>query len=289
MKADSACGISRFTTVRGLPTSNWDPSVTPKVRTESVGSNLVGGLYDLWHNRPGDRTRKIPYAWFGYAKTSCDLGLVVSNDGIHFREPVKGHVFLSRFDSPVTPMEGKSYPTILAQSGNAILNVGDETRIYHGRWRNAAYGSDLGGHEIALATLPRDRWGALGFCTIYAPTSTPEEYQGRAKGGKAGSEGSVWSVPVRLREAPWTLALNADAAKAMQVEIADTRFHLLPDFSGEHSGRTQTAGGLDCPVSRAKGRLATLQGKTVQFRIRLRKSADADPRLYAIYIRSQGR
>ena len=256
---------------------------------KSLG-NVVVGLYGLWHNQPGDPTKKIPYAWFGYGKTSSDLGLVVSNDGIHFREPVKGHVFLSRFDSPVTPIKGKSYPTILAQSGNAILNVGDETLIYHGRWRNAAYyGSDLWYYEIALATLPRDRWGALGFCTIYAPTSTPEEYIGRAKGGAAGSEGSVWSVPVRLPEAPWSLVLNADAAKAMQVEIADARFHLLPDFSGDHSGRAQTAGGLDCPVSWPKGRLATLQGKTVRFRIRLTKSAEADPRLYAVYIRSQGR
>ena len=247
---------------------------------KSLG-NVVVGLYGLWHNRPGDPTRKIRDAWFGDGKTSCDLGLVVSNDGIHFREPVKEHVFLSRFDSPVTPIEGKSYPTILCQSGNAILNVGDKTLVYHGRWRNAAYGSDLW-YEIALATLPRDRWGALGFCTPPQRhrSTTPES-------GAERSEGSVWSVPVRLPEAPCTLALNADAAKAMQVEIADTGFHLLPDFSGKHSGRTQKVGGLDCPVSWPKGSLATLQGKTVRLRIRLTKSADADPRLYAVYIRSK--
>ena len=252
---------------------------------KSLG-NVVVGLYGLWHNQPGDPTRKISAAWFGFSKTSCDLGLVVSNDGLHFREPVKEHVFLSRFDSPVTPIEGKSYPTILCQSGNAILNVGDKTLIYHGRWRNATYGSDLW-YETALATLPRDRWGALGFCTAYDPTSTAQEYDARVGRRAERREGSVWSVPVRLPEAPCTLALNADAAKAMQVEIADTGFHLLPDFSGKHSGRTQKAGGLDCPVSWPKGSLATLQGKTVRFRIRLTKSADTDPRLYAVYIRSQ--
>ena len=254
---------------------------------KSLG-NVVVGVYSLWHNQPGDPTRKIPYAWFGYAKTSCDLGLVVSNDGIHFREPVKENVFLSRFDSPVTPIEGKSYPTILCQGGNAILNVGDETFIYHGRWRNAAYGSDLW-YETALATLPRDRWGALGFCTAYDPTSAAQEYDARVGRGAERSEGSVWSAPVRLPEAPWSLVLNAEAAKAIQVEIADARFHLLPDFSRKHSGRTQTDGGLDCPVSWAKSRLAILQGKTVRLRIRLTKSAEADPRLYAVYIRSQGR
>ena len=48
----------------------------------------------------------------------------------------KGHVYIGGHDSPVTPAPGKDYPTILCQ-GHGILNVGDETRIYHGRWRNA--------------------------------------------------------------------------------------------------------------------------------------------------------
>ena len=43
-----------------------------------------------------------------------------------------------------------------------------------------------------------------------------------------------------------------------------------------HNGRTWVFGSL-----------ATLQGKTVRFRIRLTKSEGADPRLYAVYIRSQ--
>lgn len=232
---------------------------------KSLG-NVVVGVYGLWHNEPGDTTRNIPNAWFGYGKTSCDLGLVVSNDGLHFREPVKEHVFLSRFDSPVTPVEGQSYPTALCQSGNAILNVGEETWIYHGRWRNAMYGMDYWS-EIALATLPRDRWGALG---VY-PNQT---------------EGAVWSAPVRLPQSASTVALNADAAGAIQVEVADARFQLLADFSGNQSGRTDSAGGLDCPVSWPKGSLETLEGKTVRFRFRLTKSEDVDPRLYAVYIRA---
>ena len=232
---------------------------------KSLG-NVVVGLYGLWHNQPGNPTRNIPNAWFGYGKTSCDFGLVVSNDGLHFREPVKGHVFLSRFDSPVTPVEGKSYPTALCQSGNAILNVGDETWIYHGRWRNAEYGMDYWS-EIALATLPKDRWGALG---LY-----PDQ-----------TAGSVWSTPVRLPQAAPSVALNADAAKGIEVDIADERFQVLPDFSGDRCGRSQSAGGLDCALSWPHGSLESLKGRTVRFRIRLTKSTDADPRLYALYIRS---
>lgn len=57
--------------------------------------NVAVGLYGLWHN--------VPYVkdsddWFGQGTTACDFGLVVSNDGLHFREPAPGHVFLHRDD-----------------------------------------------------------------------------------------------------------------------------------------------------------------------------------------------
>ena len=51
----------------------------------------------------------------GPAGTSCDLSLLVSNDGIHYREPVKGHVFIASEESPATPVEGKDYYTLLCQ------------------------------------------------------------------------------------------------------------------------------------------------------------------------------
>ena len=51
------------------------------VGAASYGTVCVG-LYGLWHS--AHRTTE-------FDKISCDLGLVVSNDGLHFREPVKGH------------------------------------------------------------------------------------------------------------------------------------------------------------------------------------------------------
>ena len=225
--------------------------------------NVVVGLYGLWHNQPGDRTRDVPASWFGHEKTSCDLGLVVSNDGIHFREPVKGHVYISQFDSPVTPAEAKPYPTILIQS-TGILNVGDQTRIYHGRWRNAVYGPDYWG-EVALATLPRDRWGALGL--------SPKR-----------SDGEVWSTVVTLPSAGCRVLLNADDAGAMRVEIADERFQPLDEFSGANAGTTGTTGGFDCPVTWPAGSLAALGGKSVRFHVHFEGKEAAEPRLYAVYL-----
>jgi hypothetical protein len=233
--------------------------------------NVCVGLYGIWHNAPGDEDSKKRWGWFGYGKISCDLGLLVSNDGLHYREPDKGRVFISRHDAPATPVPGKDYPTILAQSGNGILNVGDETRIYFGRWLNADYGMGYSG-EVGLAILPRDRWGALGL------------HPGAAHGNQAPVRGFVWSAPVRLPPGGCVVALNADDARGLSVEISDARFNLLPEFSGERRGTVGANAGLDCAV-RFGGDLAALGGRIVRFKINFDKGSDgADPRLFAAYL-----
>lgn len=226
------------------------------VGATSLGSVVVG-LYCIWHNDPD------------FYKISGDLGLVISHDGIAFHEPVKGHVWLSTGDSPVTPVPGRDHPTVLCQA-NGILNVGDETRIYHGRWRNA--GKHLPDDriddyyaEVALATLPRDRWGALGL--------TPHT-----------QEGSVWSAPVTLPERGCRVSLNAEGAQGMRVEIADERFQPLEGYSGAKSGKVEASEGMDCPVQWPTDDLAKLGGKTVRFRIQVKKSGKVEPRLYAMYL-----
>ena len=233
------------------------------VGAASLG-NVAVGLYCVWHNRPsgGD--------WLGMGMTSGDLGLVTSHDGVSFREPVKGHIYLSRRDSPVTPpvSAGAGHETILCQA-NGILNVGDETRIYHGRWRNPAMARDYYG-EVALATLPRDRWGALGL------------FPGQA-------EGSAWSAPLALPRSGGALFLNVDGPTGVRVEIGDERFSLLRPFSGANAGRLSGSdGGLRCRVDWRGARLSRLAGKTVRLRVRLKRGKHPEPRLYAAYVEGRG-
>jgi len=231
------------------------------VGAASFGNALVG-LYCIWHSRPFP----TPNDWFGMGTTSGDFGLVVSNDGLHFREPVKGHVFLHRDDSAVTPVPGTKYQTILCQA-NGILNVGDETRIYHGRWANTEHVEDYYA-EIALATLPRDRWGALGLF--------PDA-----------NDGSLWSMPITLPLRGCEMAINADGAAGIRVDVADDCFALLPAFPGENSGVASAgadpASCLDCPIAWRQS-LAALGGRTVRFRLRLTKTENANPRLFAVYL-----
>jgi hypothetical protein len=162
-------------------------------------------------------------------------------------------------------------PTILCQ-GNGILNVGDETRIYHGRWRNAGQkAEDVTAHyraEVALATLPRDRWGGIAL-------------------EPAARTGAICSAALPLPRAPFAIRLNADGCRGMKVELLDERFQPLAGFSGDDAGRVAADGGLDCPVAWPRGDLARRAGRPARIHLSLDRGADgagdaAAPRLYAV-------
>jgi hypothetical protein len=227
--------------------------------------NVCVGLYGLWHNAHFEEA---------FGDISCDLGLLISNDGLHFREPVKGHVFIHRDDSPATPVAGRNYHTILCQA-NGLLNVGDTTYIYHGRWRNA--GNSAGDEhlyrgEVALATLPRDRWGALGL-------NPPVR-------GFSPEEGTVCSAPLALPAGGGEVAINADGAEGICVELLDEHFRPVAGFSGPQAATLAGPGGLDCPVRWPGASLAKLGRQAVRVQLRLRRRGHIDPRLYAVYVRS---
>jgi hypothetical protein len=154
------------------------------------------------------------------------------------------------------------------------LNVGDETWIYHGRWRNVNYPSDEAldyWAEVALATMPRDRWGAIGVVDPKDPTA----------------QGSAWTAPITLPAGDCEFLINATGTTHIQVEIADERFNRFPENSGANAGKSIGPDGLECPVSWAKRDLSKLAGKTVRFQLLFSKKEGIDPRLYAIYLRKK--
>ncbi|MCB9783043.1 MAG: hypothetical protein H6751_08785 [Candidatus Omnitrophica bacterium] len=234
------------------------PQVHLGVGATSFG-NVAVGLYGIWHN-PSEAERRKK-GWYGAGLIYCDLGLVVSNDGITFREPVAGNVFISSQESPVTQGPKENDPTILCQA-NGILDVGDQTLIYHGRWRNATNTSEDYYAEVALATLPRDRWGDLHL-------------------EKGATAGVVWSAPITLPESGCEISLNADRARDVSVELTDEKGDLLVDFSGENRGLAAGSDGLIQPVEWKENSLSALGGQTIRIKISI---SNPEARLYAVYL-----
>lgn len=106
--------------------------------------NVLLGLYGRWH---GDRS---------WENITVDLGFVLSNDGLHFREAVQEWTFLKRGPDGAWDQGG------LLQ-GQGFENVGEQTLIYYGAWDPRQTGklpvSPRGG--VGIAILPRDRFGSL--------------------------------------------------------------------------------------------------------------------------------
>ena len=220
--------------------------------------NVCVGLYGVWHSQP-----------FGedFDRTTCDLGLVVSNDGIRFREPAAtpGHAFIDRADSPAMAVAGRDFNTILCQ-GNGILNVADETRIYHGRWRNVGQkAEDIVEHyraEVALATLPRDRWGGL----VLNPGA---------------DTGTIVSAALSLPADRGELRVNADGVAALTVDLLDERLQPVDGFIG---GTVTGIDGVDCAVCWPGRSLAELGGRTLRVRVQMSRLGTESPVLYALYL-----
>uniref|UniRef100_UPI00404A74B4 hypothetical protein n=1 Tax=Cephaloticoccus sp. TaxID=1985742 RepID=UPI00404A74B4 len=228
------------------------------VGATSLG-NVAVGLYGMWYQR-------VPN--WGEGGTSCDLGLVVSQDGLHFDEVVKGRPYIRSEESSANPIPGKNYPTILCQT-NSILNVGAETWIYHGRWLNVEFQSLVEPNCLAkdywagvgLAKIPRDRWGALALWH--------DE-----------DRGSAWTMPFRI-PADSELWANASGASGLRFELADQLFQPLPGFeAGEAAG--DPADDLAAQVQWAGRALSELSGRTVRVRIHFLRSAESNPRLFAL-------
>jgi hypothetical protein len=224
--------------------------------------NVAVGVYGLWHNPTAEQRNKK--GWYGTGIISCDLGLVISHDGIHFREPVKGHVLVASEESAAPEMDGERWPTILCQA-NGIVNVGDETRIYHGRWRNGPLAGKGYYAEVAVATIGRDRWGGLAL--------DPKV-----------KEGEIWTAPVRLPTGGCGVALNADGREGIRVDVANENFSLIEKFSAESGATVAADGALEGTVTWATKDLSTLGGKTVRFRIQMQREGDVDPRVYAMVL-----
>jgi hypothetical protein len=109
--------------------------------------NVLLGIYGMWHGGEG------------WAQRTVDLGFLISNDGLHFREPMTEWTMIHRGNDNEWDQGG-------VLQGQGFANVGDKTYLYYGAWDPRPGGIDPGDvypprGGVGLATIERDRFGSL--------------------------------------------------------------------------------------------------------------------------------
>lgn len=208
--------------------------------------NVVLGFYGMYDNPTNDRRTVV-----------CDIGLIVSNNGINFREPVPDFKIVPSLEEP-----DRAEPRLT--QGQAFLNIGDRTFHYYGIWTEVNRDGPTG---VRVASWIRDR---LGFYTPNGGVTDPHFISA--------------VLPARPGSRVFVNAAGLGAEGTLQVEILDERMRPIPGYTAEDCDAFAESSGLRLPV-RWLGR-DSLEGVNEPFRIRVNFTGrDAkDLRLFAVYV-----
>jgi len=191
--------------------------------------NVILGVYGQLHGAPHSRRHPL------------DLGFLISNDAIHFREPINDYVFL-RHDPDSAWQSGG-----LVQ-GQGLFNRGDKTYVYFSGWDGDV--TDFRTRaEIGFATLRRDGFGSLSPMRAGEPAAFV-------------TCALVSGVPSRL----WANAGGLSSSAELKIELLDEGERPLPGYSGADAARVDRSG-LDQPVR--WGRRSVIPASPARFKIRV--------------------
>lgn len=180
--------------------------------------NVLLGVYGLWHGAKE------------WKDITIDLGFVVSNDGLNFREPAHEWTFLKRGDDGAWDQGG------LLQ-GQGFENIGDQTFVYYGAWDPRHWEASPPRGGVGIAVLPRDRFGDL---VVEEAGQGPGDYQLPV----IQSELITAAVPLKANTAQ-RFYLNADgldAEAALRIELLGENEKPLPGYSGTDAAVVRQSG-----------------------------------------------
>jgi hypothetical protein len=263
MMAYRSPDFERWSQAKALAFARPGQLTTPPVKGQQTHmgaglwnrGNVLVGLYGMWQ----DAAEVPPKGASHLLGVHIDLGLVVSDDGIHFREPVPGFKVIARGEP------GQWDETALLQ-GHAFVNVGDETMIWYSHWDTSG---KLKSMDIGLATMRRDGFGYLAshakdVAAQCISTTIPAESQPRAL---------FVNVDGAARETPLT------------VELLDDRDQPLPDYSGDNAASI-TTNSVRAAVTWPKLNSNRLPEK-IPVAVRVKFPMGGKARLYALYVDGQ--
>ena len=235
--------------------------------------NVVIGVYGMWHGETNDRRF-----------TSMDLGFLVSNDALHFTEPIPDFKFISAYE--IESKESGCFPTL--EQGQGFANVGDESLFWYANWR---------GGDLHVARFPRDRLGYFEVVPDPRPNLLPSEdthqlYWREHIGDMVPeyAEPHCISCPIDLKGASPSVYVNAQGVSpqnGLTVELLDERMRPLPGF-GRADCLPVVEEGLRTPVAWKEKR--TLEGIDSPVRVRINWEGErpGDVFLYAAYVANDG-
>ncbi len=222
--------------------------------------NMLMGVYGMWHGAK---------EWPG---VTIDLGFVISNDGVTFREPMHEWPLIK------IGKDGEWDQGGLLQ-GQGFENVGDQTYIYYGAWDPRQWETAPVRGGVGIVTVPRDRLGAL----TPDPTTVGD---------------SVYKIqtlvcdlvtgPIKVKtDAASNLYLNVDGLgdnATLKVELFDHTLKPLPAYSGDNAAIVKQSG-FQTPV--VFGGKEAAEGLPERIRAKITFEGDnmTDIRFSALYIK----
>ena len=219
--------------------------------------NVVVGLYGQWHGPANNDRRHI----------EMDLGLVVSNDALHYKEPIPDFRMVDAAEDGMNhlPHPWNFKHSSLAQ-GQGFENVGDETLFWYAPWPEQL--SD----GVRVANWKRDR---LGYLQPFDPRQLAKP-----------NGCHLISAPIDLQGTPGRVALNVDGLSEhaqVTVEILDEQFSPVEGYTAGECLPLES--GLKQPVT-WPGRDAVKVDRPFRVRLNYTGIRPEDPKLYAIYVES---
>jgi hypothetical protein len=190
--------------------------------------NVLVGLYGQWQDAPQPPPKGAKSHLVG---TRIDLGFILSNDGVHWREPEPDFKTIAR------GKEG-AWDSIALLQAHAFANVGDQTYLWYSHWD---CDGEFRNQDIGLATLRRDGFGYVSALQGDAPADFETAFFDAHPGAK--------------------LFVNADGVSAdapLKVEVLDEKLKVIGHAEVNKSGTRVEVMAL--PAGRIAARVSLGEG-----------------------------
>ena len=240
--------------------------------------NVILGLYGIWHGESNDRSY-----------VSMDLGFVVSNDGIHYTEPIPDFQMISAYDIMTSERRrtGEMVPAPCLEQGQGFENIRNETLTWYSPWR---------GGFVCVARWPRDRLGYFEVVRdpkprLLMPEDTHTMFWAEHKEIPIEkTDPHFISCPIHLDRPDARLFINAEELSqqsSLKVEVLDERFRPVAGFSGDDCIPLKESGLRQSVAWQGKRSLENLD-HPIRIKVSFQGVRPEDAEVYAVYVSHEG-